>query len=79
MSDTQDFINLKEIKTVKFGMHDTDAQAQTSSSEQAACPAGGTGAAAGGWDTAAHRNEAILLINQIRTTLINNGMMKGSA
>jgi hypothetical protein len=40
----------------------------------AAAPAGGTGAAAGGWDTAAHRDSAITLINDMRTALINLGL-----
>ncbi len=33
----------------------------------AASPAGGTGSAAGGWDTAAHRDAAITLINNLKT------------
>ena len=33
----------------------------------AAAPAGGTGAAAGGWDTAGNRDTAITLINDLRT------------
>jgi hypothetical protein len=41
----------------------------------AAAPAGGTGTAAGGWDTAAHRDTAITLINQMRTILRNLGLM----
>ena len=55
-----------------------------------AVPAGGSGAAAGGWDTAGNRDLAItamnknitdlhLLLDEIRTTLVANGMMKGSA
>ena len=72
-------ISAKEIRTTKFGMAGTAAQGQTSGANQAACPAGGTGAAAGGWDTAAHRDEAILLINEIRSALIANGIIKGSA
>lgn len=52
---------------------------QTKSADQAVCPAGGTGSAAGGWDTAGHRDAAILLINQMRTVLITAGLMKGSA
>jgi hypothetical protein len=40
-----------------------------------AAPAGGVGAAAGGWDTAAHRDAAITLINNMRTALIANGIM----
>lgn len=34
-----------------------------------AAPAGGTGTAAGGWDTAAHRDAAIATLNNIRTRL----------
>lgn len=34
-----------------------------------AAPAGGTGAAAGGWDTAGNRDLAITTINAIRTDL----------
>ena len=40
-----------------------------------AAPAGGVGTAAGGWDTAAHRDAAITLLNNIRTALVNNGIM----
>lgn len=32
-----------------------------------AAPAGGTGTAAGGWDTAANRDAAIATINNLRT------------
>lgn len=34
-----------------------------------AVPAGGTGAAAGGWDTAANRDTAITTITEIKTQL----------
>lgn len=33
----------------------------------AVAPAGGTGAAAGGWDTAGHRDTAITTINELKT------------
>lgn len=46
---------------------------------QASCPAGGTGTSSGGWDTSTNRNTAIDLINEMRTVLINAGLMKGSA
>ena len=52
---------------------------QTASALQAAAPAGGTGAAAGGYDTAPNRDSLIALVNQIRTAVINAGWMKGSA
>jgi hypothetical protein len=38
---------------------------------QLACPAGGTGAAAGGWSTAANRDLAIASINAARTDIAN--------
>jgi hypothetical protein len=49
--------------------------ARRSAGNNAVVPAGGTGAAAGGWDTAAHRDAAIATINEIRTTLVNLGLM----
>lgn len=49
--------------------------AQTAFASGGAAPAGGTGTAAGGWDTAAHRDAAITLLNNIRTALVNNGIM----
>lgn len=36
-------------------------------SASAVAPAGGTGTAAGGWDTAANRDAAIAQINNLRT------------
>ena len=72
-------LSCKEIKTTKFGLAGTAAQGQTSGADQAACPAGGVGAAAGGFDTANNRDKMIALLNEIRTTLVNNGMMKGSS
>jgi predicted RecA/RadA family phage recombinase len=41
----------------------TDSSGGTPSTTIGAVPAGGTGAAAGGWDTANHRDAAILAIN----------------
>ena len=46
---------------------------------QAAAPAGGTGATAGAYDTAAHRDALIDLVNAMRTALVNVGIIKGSA
>lgn len=40
----------------------------------AAAPAGGTGATAGAYDTAAHRDSLITLVNNMRTALINLGL-----
>lgn len=39
-------------------------------------PAGGVGAAAGGWDTAAHRDTAIATINACKAALVGLGAMK---
>lgn len=46
---------------------------------QAAAPAGGTGATAGAYDTANNRDALIALVNAMRTVLVDNGLMKGSA
>ena len=56
-----------------------DCLAFTADAAQAAAPAGGTGATAGAYDTAQHRDEMIALVNAMRTALINAGIMKGSA
>lgn len=49
--------------------------AQTAFASGGAAPAGGTGATAGAYDTAAHRDAAITLLNNIRTALVNVGIM----
>lgn len=49
------------------------------SSDQAAAPAGGSGQTAGAYDSAAHRDTAIALLNAIRTALVEAGIMKGAA
>lgn len=46
---------------------------------QVVAPAGGTGAAAGGWDTAANRDTAINLVNEMRTIISQKGIFKGAA
>lgn len=48
---------------------------QASVTAGALAPAGGVGAAAGAWDTAAGRDAAIAMINQMRSALIANGIM----
>lgn len=65
--------------TDKVSLYGVTPVIQALGADQAECPAGGTGAAAGGWDTADHRDEAIALINEMRTALINFGIIKGSA
>lgn len=63
----------------RFGAFGVTPVVQPAAAAQAAAPAGGTGTAAGGWDTAANRDAAIATINAMRTALINLGLMKGSA
>jgi hypothetical protein len=59
-------------QVAEFGCN--GAVPQTAPSIGAAAPAGGTGTTAGAWDTAAHRDAAIALLNAIRTALIANGI-----
>ena len=77
--EVQQTLNCIELVTTKFGMGGKAAQAMTAHANQQVAPSGGVGAAAGAMDTAAHRDDVLNLINQIRLTLVNNGMMKGSA
>lgn len=76
--------------TDKISVHGKTTIVQPASANQAAtgpaAPAGGTGAAAGGYDTAANRdlaivllNETRVLVNEMRTVLVNAGWMKGAA
>jgi len=51
-----------------------NATPRTSAVIGAAAPAGGVGATEGAYDTAAHRDALITLVNNIRTALINNGI-----
>lgn len=48
---------------------------QTAVATVGAAPAGGTGATAGAYDTAAHRDALIALVNTMRTALIANGIL----
>lgn len=59
--------------TQKIGFFNATPVAQQATT--AAAPAGGTGTAAGGWDTAGHRDTAITTINDMRTCLRNLGLM----
>jgi hypothetical protein len=61
------------VTTAAFGCN--GATAQTAYASGGAAPAGGTGATAGAYDTAAHRDSLITLVNKIRTALVNNGIM----
>lgn len=57
----------------RFGCN--GAQSRAAAASGGAAPAGGTGATAGAYDTAAHRDALITLVNNIRTALVNNGIM----
>lgn len=61
--------------TVVGGFGCNTKAAQTAFASGGAAPAGGTGATAGAYDTAAHRDALITLVNNIRTALVNNGIM----
>lgn len=50
------------------------ATPQTAYVVGAAASAGGAGATAGAYDTAAHRDALITLVNNLRTALINAGI-----
>jgi len=63
----------------KLGFYNATPIIQRASADQAAAPAGGTGATEGAYDTAAHRDALITLVNEMRTVLVNLGLMKGSA
>lgn len=76
--------------TDKVGFFGTAPIVQRAGSAQgatgAAAPAGGSGATAGAYDSSANRDAAIVLINEtrtlvneIRTVLVNLGLMKGAA
>ena len=65
--------------TDKVALFGSTPIVQRSGAAQQVAPAGGTGAAAGGYDTAGNRDIMINLVNEMRTVLINHGFMKGSA
>lgn len=50
------------INCLEFGLKKNAAAQQATITD---APAGGVGAAAGGWDTAAHRDDAIASINAL--------------
>lgn len=61
--------------TTALGFGCNGKAAQTAFASGGAAPAGGTGATAGAYDTAAHRDAAITLLNNIRSALVANGIM----
>jgi hypothetical protein len=61
---------LAATETVKGVVLKAAIQAAPVAAVPAAAPAGGTGAAAGGWDTAGNRDLAIATINGLRLDII---------
>ena len=62
--------NLAKAALIDIGSGvDARAPINTLTANPVVAPAGGTGAAAGGWDTAAHRDTAIATINSLRTRI----------
>lgn len=60
---------------VSTGFGANGATPQTPFASGGAAPAGGTGATAGAYDTSAHRDALITLVNNMRTALVNAGFM----
>lgn len=60
---------------VSTGFGANGASPQIALASGGAAPAGGTGATAGAYDTAAHRDALITLVNNMRTALVANGIM----
>ena len=88
--NTPDGATMGSSATEKIGFYGTTPVVQPASASQAAtgpaAPAGGTGATAGAYDTAANRdlmitlvNENRTLLNQLRSELVTLGLIKGSA
>jgi len=76
-SSSSDPVDVRELRGVKFSMDVKNPQAMTSGADQAAPSAYGTGAF--GLDSDANMAKVVALLVEIRTTLVANGMMKGSA
>ena len=70
---------LGQSATDKVAFFGAAAIVQRAGAVQAAAPAGGTGTAAGGYDTAGNRDSLINLVNEMRLVLVNHGLMKGAA
>jgi hypothetical protein len=78
-NDSPDGMVIGRDAADKVSFHGAAVVAQRAHANQQAAPAGGTGAAAGGYDTAGNRDIMINLVNEMRTVLIEKGLMKGSA
>lgn len=67
-------------ETSKIGFHGTTPAAQRAGSAQAAvATTGSTNSSPYGYTTAAQANAIVTLVNEIRATLVEKGIMKGSA
>lgn len=62
----------------KVTFHGAGAQSGAQSALVADAAAGGTGATAGAYDTAQHRDELIALVNAMKACLVNHGLMAAS-
>jgi hypothetical protein len=69
---TQNVVKKGPCQCQEFGANGTLPQTAVTAN---ATVAGGTGTAAGGFDTAGNRDAFIALVNQIRSTLIACGIM----
>lgn len=78
-SPAPDGVVIADSPEIKVGFHGVAPISMRANAAQVAAPPGGTGAAAGAYDTAANRDIMINLINEMRQVLILNGLMKGSA
>lgn len=74
-----DGVTMGETATELISFYGATPVVQRAGAAQAAAPAGGTGVAAGAYDTAANRDLLINLVNEMRTVLVNLGLMKGAA
>ncbi len=63
------FAPIPATTSVVGGVLEAATQAANAAVIPAAAPAGGTGAAAGGWDTAGNRDAAIVTINALVTAV----------
>lgn len=74
MAEQKTFYASKDqaLQCAEFG---ANGKAPQSAVVANATVAGGVGTAAGGFDTAVNRDAFIALVNQIRSTLIANGIM----
>ena len=77
MGASSDPIDTRELRAVKFAMDTKNPQGQTSGADQDVLITYADGTK--GLATTGAMENLVLLVNDIRATLIANGMMKGSA